>query len=215
MQLYSFFRSSAAFRVRIALNLKNISHDMAFIHLPSGAQTEAAYLEVNPQGRVPSLETDGAVLTQSQAIIEYLDETHPEPPLLPNDAIGRAHVRALANTIACDIHPLQNLAVLVYLREALGAAETDVKLWARNWIKLGFDAIEAMLERSPATGRFCHGDAPGLADLCLVPQVFNARRFECPLGDYPTLMGVFDACMKIEAFDAAQPSKQPDAPATG
>ena len=213
MRLYSFFRSSAAFRVRIALNLKNISHDTAVIHLPSGAQTEPAYREVNPQGRVPSLETDGAVLTQSLAIIEYLDETHPAPPLLPNDAIGRAHVRALAGTIACDIHPLQNLAVLVYLRDALGAAEGDVTLWARNWIKLGFDAIETMLERSPATGRFCHGDAPGLADICVVPQVFNARRFECPLDDYPTLMGVFDECMKIEAFDAAQPSKQPDAPA--
>ncbi len=212
MKLYGFFRSSAAFRVRIALNLKNIGHETAVINLQTGAQSDPAYRAVNPQGRVPSLETDGAVLAQSLAIIAYLDETHPAPPLLPTDALGRARVRALANTIACDIHPLQNLSVLVYLRDALGVGEADVTGWARHWIALGFAAVEAMLADGAATGRFCHGEAPGLADICLVPQVFNARRFECPLADYPTLMRVFDQCMSLDAFDAAQPSRQPDAP---
>lgn len=211
MQLYDFFRSSAAFRVRIALNLKNIPYQAKAINLRTGDQFGDAYRAVNSQCRVPSLDTEGAVLSQSLAIIEYLEETSPEPPLLPSDALGRARVRSIANTIACDIHPLQNLAVLNYLREALGAGETAAADWARNWIRLGFDAIEAMLTGHPATGRFCHGDMPGLADICLVPQVFNARRFECPLDGYPTLMRVFDECMKIDAFDAAQPSKQPDA----
>ena len=211
MQLYDFHRSSAAFRVRIALNLKHIPYHAEAINLRTGDQSGDAYRAVNPQGRVPSLVTDGAVLSQSLAIIEYLEETSPEPPLLPSDALGRARVRSIANTIACDIHPLQNLAVLNYLRDALGVDEPDTAEWARNWIRVGFDAIEAMLSGHPATGRFCHGDAPGLADLCLVPQVFNARRFECPLDGYPTLMRVFDECMKIDAFDAAQPSKQPDA----
>lgn len=215
MKLYGYFRSSAAFRVRIALNLKNISHETAPVNLQAGAQSDPAYRAVNPQGRVPSLETDGAVLAQSLAIIAYLDETHPAPPLLPADALGRARVRAMANMIACDIHPLQNLSVLVYLRDALGAAEPDVTGWAQHWIAQGFAAVEAMLAESAATGRFCHGDQPGLADICLVPQVFNARRFECPLAAYPTLMRVFDQCMSLDAFDAAQPSRQPDAPGAG
>ena len=170
MKLYGYFRSSAAFRVRIALNLKNISHETAAINLQTGAQSEPAYRAVNPQGRVPSLDTDGAVLAQSLAIIAYLDETHPAPPLLPSDALGRARVRAMANMIACDIHPLQNLSVLVYLRDALGVAQADVTGWAQHWIAQGFTAVEAMLADGAATGRFCHGEAPGLADICLVPQ---------------------------------------------
>ncbi len=215
MQLYSFFRSSAAFRVRIALGLKNISHETTIINLATGEQTEAAYRSVNPQGRVPSLVIDGTLLNQSLAIMEYLEETQPEPPFLPSDALGRARVRALANIISCDIHPLNNSSVLAFLGKDLEIARAEVTRWYHHWVKLGFEALEAMLAGHPATGRFCHGDAPGLADICLVPQVFNARRFDCPLDDYPTLMRVFDECMKIDAFDAAQPLKQPDAPDGG
>ncbi len=211
MQLYDYYRSSAAYRVRIALNLKNIPYRATAINLRTGDQSGESYRAVNPQGRVPSLDTDGAVLNQSLAIIEYLEETSPEPPLLPSDALGRARVRSIANMVACDIHPIQNLAVLDYLRKAFSTGEPEVAGWAQNWISLGFDAIEVTLAGHPATGRFCHGDTPGLADICIVPQVFNARRFECPLDAYPTLMRVFDECIKIDAFDAAQPSKQPDA----
>jgi len=211
MQLYDYHRSSAAFRVRIALNLKEIAYQPTAINLRTGEQSGEAYRAVNPQGRVPSLDTGSAVLSQSLAIIEYLEETSPEPPLLPPDAPGRARVRAIADIIACDIHPIQNLAVLNYLRANFGAGEADAAEWARHWIGLGFEAVEAMLADHPATGRFCHGDTPGLADICLVPQVFNAQRFACPLDAYPTLMRVFEECMKIDAFDAAQPSKQPDA----
>lgn len=211
MKLYDFFRSSAAFRVRIALNLKNLSYQSEALDLRSGVQYEPGYRAVNPQGRVPSIEIDGTVLNQSLAIIEYLDETTPQPPLLPSDALGRARVRALAGIIACDIHPLNNLAVLNYLGKTLDIGEQAVAGWYCHWIKQGFDAVEAMLAASAETGRFCHGDTPGLADICLVPQVFNARRFDCPLGDYSTLMRVFDACMEIDGFDAAQPMKQPDA----
>lgn len=211
MQLYGYFRSSAAFRVRIALNLKNIDFETSFINLMNGEQTGAAYRTVNPQGRVPSLVIDGNLLNQSVAIMEYLEETHPEPAFLPADAFGRARVRGLANIISCDMHPLNNSSVLAYLGKDLGVSKSDVKRWYHHWVKLGFDAIEAMLDGHPATGRFCHGDTPGLADICLVPQVFNARRFECPLDGYPILMRVFDECMKIDSFDRAQPSKQPDA----
>lgn len=211
MRLYSFFRSSAAFRVRIALNLKELPHETAIVNLQAGEQWGADYTAVNPQARVPSLEVDGTILAQSMAILEWLEETRPEPPFLPADPLGRARVRALANVVACDIHPLNNLAVLNFLRGELGVADTDVRRWYRHWVGLGFEALEAMLAGDAATGRFCHGDTPGLADICLVPQVFNARRFDCPLDGYPTLMRVFDACMEIEAFDSAQPAKQPDA----
>lgn len=214
MKLYDFIRSSAAFRVRIALNLKGLVAERAPIDLPGNVQFSDEYLRVNPQARVPSLEVDGATLFQSLAIIEYLEETHPQPPFLPTDALGRARVRGLANTIACDIHPLNNLAVLRYLREGLGVDKDGEVGWYRHWVARGFEAIEARLARDPDTGRFCHGDTPGLADICLVPQVFNAQRYECDLAPYPVLMGVFGACMELEAFDAAQPARQPEASGT-
>jgi maleylacetoacetate isomerase/maleylpyruvate isomerase len=211
MKLYGYFRSSAAFRLRIALNLKGLEAEAEVINLRAGDQSSARYKAVNPQGRVPALDIGGEVLIQSLAIIEYLDETHPEPPLLPADALGRARVRALADLIACDIHPLNNLVVLNYIKRELGADDAAEKRWYRHWVAEGFAAFEALLAGSRATARFCHGDAPGLADICLVPQVFNAQRFDCPLGAYPTLMRIFAECMRLDAFERAQPSKQPEA----
>jgi maleylpyruvate isomerase len=212
MKLYGYFRSSAAFRVRIAFNLKGVSSETALINLQGGDQFGAEFRKVNPQGRVPALVLDdGAVLVQSMAIMEYLEETIPEPPLLPKDAVGRARVRGLANVVACDIHPLNNLAVLNYLSKELGASEDAKVAWYRHWVAEGLGALEAMLAAGADTGAFCHGDVPGLADICLVPQVFNAQRFDCPLDGYPTLMRIFNACMALPAFDAAQPMKQPEA----
>lgn len=211
MKLYGYFRSSAAFRVRIALNLKKLDRDAALINLQAGDQTSAQYRAVNPQGRVPALEVEDTVLLQSLAIVEYLEEVHPEPPLLPADHLGRARVRGIANIIACDIHPLNNLAVLVYLKDRLGIDEDRRTEWYRHWVAQGFDGVEPLLRDSDATGRFCHGDAPGLADICLVPQVFNAQRFGCDLAPYPTIERIFGECMTLEAFDLAQPSKQPEA----
>ena len=177
MKLYDYFRSSAAFRVRIALNVKGVAPERRFVHLRKGAQRADDYLALNAQGLVPALVTDGGhVLTQSIAIIEWLDETHPLPPLLPRDADGRARVRGLALAIACDIHPLNNLRVLQYLTNTLGVAEAQKDGWYRYWCDVGLEALEAQLAREPATGRFCHGDAPTLADVCLVPQLANARR---------------------------------------
>lgn len=211
MKLYGYFRSSAAFRTRIALNLKGLDYETVVINLQAGDQTSADYLKVNPQGRVPSLETDDGMLFQSPAIIEYLEEKHPEPALLPSDIAGRARVRAIASLIACDIHPLNNLAVLKYLAGPLGQEQEAVNTWYRHWVAEGFQAVEAMMAGDGETGRFCHGDAPGMADINLVPQVFNAQRFECPLDGFPTLMKVFENCMAVEAFDLAQPAKQPEA----
>lgn len=215
MKLYGYFRSSAAFRVRIALNLKALDAVPVLVNLPKNDQFADDYLEINPQGRVPSLAVGGDILFQSMAIMEYLDETHPEPPFLPADAVGRARVRGLANIIACDIHPLNNLAVLRYLAKELGVDKDGVDRWYRNWIAKGFEGVEGMLTGSDGTGRFCHGDTPGLADFCLVPQVFNAQRYDSDLAPYPTLMGIFEACMSLDAFDAAQPSKQPEAAELG
>lgn len=212
MKLYDYFRSSAAFRVRIGLNLKGLKPERSFVHLRKGEQSAAPYLSVNPQGLVPALEDAGAVVVQSLAILEYLDETHPAPPFLPPAATDRARVRAIANAIACDIHPLNNLRVLKYLETVLGQGQAARDDWYRHWVIEGFRAIEAMLA-DPRTGPFCHGGTPGLADICLVPQVFNARRVNTPLEPYPRLMRVFDACMKIPAFANAEPSKQPDAEA--
>jgi maleylacetoacetate isomerase len=212
MKLYDYFRSSAAFRVRIGLNLKGLKPERIFVHLRKGAQSAAPYLQVNPQGLVPALDDGGAVLIQSLAILEYLDETHPAPAFLPKAPADRARVRALANLIACDIHPLNNLRVLKYLETRMGQTQAARDEWYRHWVIEGFRAIEAMLADS-RTGAFCHGDAPGLADICLVPQVFNARRVHTPLESYPRLMRVFDACMKTPAFANAEPSKQPDAEA--
>ncbi|HYR01014.1 MAG TPA: maleylacetoacetate isomerase [Casimicrobiaceae bacterium] len=212
MKLYDYFRSSAAYRVRIALNLKGVAPERAFVHLRKGDQRADEYLALNPQGLVPSLVTDdGAVLTQSIAILEWLDETFREPPILPRDAAGRARVRSLALAIACDIHPLNNLRVLSYLTGTLGATEAQKNGWYKYWIDVGFEALETRLARDGATGRFCHGDAPTIADICLVPQMANARRVEFDFAPYPTLARIESACQALPAFVAAAPSNQPDA----
>ena len=211
MKLYTYFRSSAAFRVRIALNLKGLKYEPQLISLPKGAHRDPQYAKVNPQALVPTLVTDeGMHLAQSLAIIEYLEETHPQPALIPKEARGRARVRSLSLLIACEIHPLNNLRTLQYLKRQLGQNEEQINTWYRHWIAEGLSKLEAEL-RSPATGKFCHGDAPTMVDCCLVPQIFNAKRYDCDLSAYPETMRIFDACMKLEAFDRAQPSKQPDA----
>lgn len=213
MKLYTYFRSSAAYRVRIALNLKGLAYESVPVHLlrGGGEQLQPAYRAVNPAALIPSLEDDnGTTLTQSMAIIEYLDETHPAVPLLPADPLGRARVRALASTIACDIHPLGNLRVLKYLVHQLKVTDEAKAEWSRHWIGEGFGALEAMLAASPETGRFCHGDTPTLADCCLVPQVFNALRFEVDMSRFPTIARIHAACGELDAFAAAHPSRQPD-----
>lgn len=211
MKLYTYFRSSAAFRVRIALNLKGLKYEPQLISLPKGAHRDPQYAKVNPQALVPTLVTDeGMHLAQSLAIIEYLEETHPQPALIPEEARGRARVRSLSLLIACEIHPLNNLRTLQYLKRQLGQNEEQINTWYRHWIAEGLSKLEAEL-RSPAAGKFCHGDAPTMVDCCLVPQIFNAKRYDCDLSAYPETMRIFDACMKLEAFDRAQPSKQPDA----
>ena len=210
MKLYTYFRSSAAFRVRIALNLKGLAYEPTFVHLAKGEHRQPEYTAVNPQALLPTLVVDHHALAQSLAIIEYLEETHPQPPLLPNDAFGRARVRSLALIVACEIHPLNNPRVLKYVKNNLGHSQDEINAWYRHWIADGLAKLEAEL-REPGTGRHCHGDAPGMADCCLVPQIFNAQRFECDLKPYATVMRVFDACMQLDAFDRAQPGKQPDA----
>jgi maleylacetoacetate isomerase/maleylpyruvate isomerase len=208
VKLYTYFRSSAAFRVRIALNLKGLEYEPQFISLPKGAHRDPQYAKVNPQALVPTLVTDdGMHLAQSLAIIEYLDEAHPQVPLIPKDPRERARVRSLSLLIACEIHPLNNLRTLQYLKRQLGQNEEQVNSWYRHWIAEGLGKLEA--ELGPAT--FCHGDAPTMADCCLVPQIFNAKRYDCDLAPYPKTMRAFEACMKLDAFDRAQPSKQPDA----
>ena len=208
MKLYGYFRSSAAFRVRIALNLKKLNYESAFIHLRRGDQRQPGFLDINPQGLVPALEVDDTLLIQSLPIIEYLDETYPEPPLLPSDAKGRARVRALAAMVACDIHPINNLRVLRYLLRPLGQDEAAVETWYNHWIAEGFGAL---LAEGGRTGRFCHGDTPGLADIVLVPQVFNANRYQSlDLTPYPTIVRIYQTCLGIDAFAAAHPDRQPD-----
>jgi len=210
LKLHGFFRSSAAFRVRIALNLKRLSYEQAFVHLRKNEQRAADYLARNPQGLVPLLEEDGKRFVQSLAIIEYLDETHPVPKLLPEGPEDRARIRAIAQVIACDIHPIDNLRVLRYLAKPLGHGEKDVEEWFNHWIRLGLETVEAMLA-DPRTGKFCHGDVPGLAEICLVPQIFNARRYpSLDLTPYPTAMRVFANCMALDAFKRAAPENQPD-----
>ncbi|HZB89825.1 MAG TPA: maleylacetoacetate isomerase [Stellaceae bacterium] len=212
MKLYGYFRSSAAFRVRIALNLKGLAFEQVPIHLRKNEQQKESYLALQPQGLVPVLEDEGEVFIQSLAIIEYLDETHPTPPLLPGHPAARARVRALAQAIACDIHPIDNLRVLRYLARPLGHDEKAIEAWFNHWIKLGFDGIERILAGDGQAGKFCHGDTPGLADLCLVPQVFNARRYPSfDMSPYPTITRIFDACMALDAFERARPERQPDA----
>ena len=214
MRLYDYFRSSAAYRVRIALQLKSQAPERVFIHLRRGAQRDESYLALNPQGLVPMLVTDkGDMLTQSLAIIEWLDETYPQPPLLPADPAGRARVRGIALAIASDIHPLNNTRVLKYLTGTLGVTEAQKDGWYRYWVDTGLEALETSLARDHATARFCHGDAPTVADICLVPQLANARRFAIDLAAYPTLTRIEAACVALPAFAAAAPAKQPDAEA--
>ena len=215
MKLHGYSRSSAAFRVRIALNLKKLDYESVAVHLRRGDQRRPEFLGVNPQGLVPALQDSmpgdsGRTLIQSLPIIEYLDETYPEPPLLPRDPAGRARVRGLAAIVACDIHPLNNLRVLRYLHRTLGQDETALAAWYNHWIAEGFGAVEPLLAADSRTGRFCHGDMPGLADIALVPQVVNAERYRLDLAPYPTLTRIFEACMKLDAFAAAHPQRQPD-----
>jgi len=210
MKLYTYYRSSAAFRVRIALNLKGLAYEPRFVHLAKGEHRKPEYAALNPQGLVPALaEDDGSLLTQSLAIIEYLEEKYPHPPLLPQDARGRARVRSLALLIACEIHPLNNLRTLTHLRKALGQNEDQVTTWYRHWIADGLAKLESDL--GTGAGRFCHGDSPTIADCCLVPQIFNAKRFNCDLAAYPATTRIFAECMRLDAFQRAQPSSQPDA----
>lgn len=210
MKLYSYFRSSAAYRVRIALNLKGLPYGMVSIHLTKdgGQQRKPEFLAVNPQMRVPALElSSGEVLTQSLAIIEYLDDINPEPPLLPADALDRAKVRALSQMVACDIHPLNNLIALQYLKRVLNHEQAEIDAWYHHWVIDGFTAIEAMIEPAP----YAYGAHVTLADVCLVPQVFNARRLKVPLDKFPKIVAVEEACLKLPAFDKARPENQPDA----
>ena len=211
MKLYTYFRSSASFRVRIALHLKGLTYEPVFVHLAKGEHRQPQYTKVNAQALVPTLELDdGTRLTQSLAIMEWLEERHSTPALLPRDALGRSRVRAISDLIACEIHPLNNLRVLQHLKRALGQSQDQIDTWYRHWIADGLQKLEAELA-APGTGKFCHGDSPTLADCCLVPQIFNAERYNSDLAPYPKTMRIFENCMKLEAFDRAQPSKQPDA----
>lgn len=212
MRLHNYFRSSAAYRVRIALALKGLEYEYVAVHIGKGRQFEPAFAAISPQNLVPVLEEDGHTLYQSLAILEYLDEVHPEPPLLPATPYERNRVRSLAQLIACEIHPVNNLRVLHYLTGVLGVTDEQRLAWYRHWVNVGFAALEARLAGDPATGeRFCHGDRPGLADACLVPQVANARRFDVDLTPYPTIVRIDAACRDLEAFRTAAPENQPDA----
>jgi maleylacetoacetate isomerase len=211
MKLYGFFRSSAAFRVRIALNLKGLSYETVAIHLRRNEQGNPQYRALNPQGLVPTLELDdGRRLIQSLPIIEYLDEVHPARPLLPPAAADRARVRALAAIVACDIHPINNLRVLRYLTHTLGHDEAAIGAWYNHWIGTGFAALEPLLTADARTGTFCHGDSPGLADVVLVPQVVNAQRYQLDMAPYPTIARIYRSCMVLAPFAAAHPDNQPD-----
>jgi maleylacetoacetate isomerase/maleylpyruvate isomerase len=213
VRLYTYWRSSAAFRVRIALNLKGVAYEAVPTHLlrDGGRQHQVSYRAVNPQGLVPALDDDGTLVAQSLAIIEYLDETRPEPPLLPGPARDRAAIRAMALAVACDIHPLNNLRVLQYLRRELGQDDAAIARWNREWIARGFVALETWIARYSADGRFCFGNQVTLADVCLLPQAFNARRVELDLGPWPKLAGVVKHLETLPAFMAARPDAQPDA----
>ncbi len=213
MKLHNYFRSSASFRVRIALALKGLPYDYLPVHLAKGEHKQPGYADIAADGLVPLLELDdGTRLSQSMAIIEYLDEQYPEPALLPADALGRARVRALAQSIACEIHPVNNLRVLKYLTHELKLAEDAKNTWYRHWVRVGLEAFERQLTQLPA-GRFCFGDTPTLADCCLVPQIYNAQRFNTPLDGLPRTMAAFDACMALPAFQVAHPAACPDAEA--
>ena len=213
VKLFGYFRSSAAYRVRVALNLKNIEWQSEIIHLTKngGEQFSEAYQKLNPQSLLPTLEDDGNYLTQSLAILEYIEETYPDPPLLPTLPTQRARVRSIALAVACDIHPINNLRVLKYLSQELKLDQVQKTTWYRHWISAGLGAIETMLTQSSETGEFCHGSSVSLADICLVPQVFNANRFDCDMSAYPTIMRINDACLSMKEFQQAMPENQPDA----
>jgi maleylacetoacetate isomerase len=211
MKLYTFFRSSAAFRVRIALNLKGLAWEPVAVNLLKAEHQDEKFRALNPLGLVPALEDHALVLSQSLAIIEYLDEAYPGPKLLPAGLPNRAYVRAASQIVACEIHPLNNLRVLKHIRRTFGLEQEGVNEWVRHWIAEGFAIMEAFLLANAKSGRHVLGDEVSMADCCLVPQVFNARRYDCDLAPYPTLMRLFDEGMKLEAFDSAQPSKQADA----
>ncbi|MDQ3205356.1 MAG: maleylacetoacetate isomerase [Pseudomonadota bacterium] len=214
LQLYSYWRSSAAYRVRIGLNLKGLPYETIPVHLvrDGGEQHGAAFREANPQGLVPVLRHGSRVMRQSLAILEYLDETWPSPPLLPMLSRDRVRVRGLAHTVACDIHPLNNLRVLQYFENTWSVPQPEREGWIQHWVESGFEAVEAILVDHPATGQFCEGSTPTLADCCLIPQVYNARRFGIDMARYPTISRIEEACLQMPAFDAARPERQPDAP---
>jgi len=213
MKLHTYFRSSAAYRVRIALNLKGIDYEAVPVHLikDGGQHKQPAYLNINPSGMVPALQDERGTLTQSMAILEYLEETHPAVPLLPVDPLGRARVRELAQIVSCDIHPLNNLRVMRYLADELGVGDDAKKTWLRHWIVEGFASMESHLARHPGTGKFCHGDTPTLADCFLVPQVFNAIRFDIAIAPYENIARIYANCVALPAFEKAAPGAQPDA----
>ena len=211
LQLFNYFRSSASYRVRIALALKGLDYDYMPVQLARNEHFKESYAALSPARLVPLLKDDERIVTQSLAIIEYLDELHPQPPLLPGTALERARIRALALDVACEIHPLNNLRVLRYLVHDLKVSEDDKNRWYRHWVETGLEALEQQLASHPATGRFCHGDAPTLADVVLVPQIHNAKRMDCRLDHVPTVMRVFEACMAHDAFAKTQPSACPDA----
>ena len=211
MKLYNYFRSSAAYRVRIALALKGLSYDYVSVHLAKGEQYSPEFTAINPQSLVPVLGEEGHLLYQSLAIMQYLDETHPDPPLLPANPFERNRVRSLALIIACEIHPLNNPRVLNYLTGKFAISEEQKLEWYHHWVKTGFTALEKRLTDEQGTGRFCHGDTPGFADCVLVPQVANAKRFKVDLGAFPTILRIDGECLKLEAFQQAAPERQPDA----
>ena len=212
MILHDFWRSSAAYRVRIALHLKGLTFTQASHSLLQGEHRTAEFLSINPQGLVPALQSGNDIVTQSIAIIEYLDDIHPEHPLLPANPADRAIVRAIALSVACDIHPLNNLRVLNYLRSEFGASDEAVTRWIRQWISVGFEALEIQVTRGSTDGRYCFGDRATLADACLIPQIYNARRFGCDLAPYPTLVAIDAHCRSLAPFIKAAPEAQPDAP---
>jgi maleylacetoacetate isomerase len=211
MKLYTFFRSSASYRVRIALNLKGLNYEQIPIHLRRGEQLAPAYKAINPQALVPTLDDNGPLLTQSLAIIEYLEERYPQTPLLPPDLADRAMVRSMALAVGCEVHPLQNLRVLNYLRKELGQSDEAANRWAQHWISLGLEALERSVTSLPNRKDFCFENTPSLADIFLVPQLSNARRFGCDLTTFPTLVRIETNCLKLAAFASAAPEKQPDA----
>jgi maleylpyruvate isomerase len=213
LTLYSYFRSSAAYRVRIALNLKRLKYSVVPVHLlrDGGQHHAAAYIQRNPAELVPTLDHESQTITQSLAILEYLEDAYPAPPLMPPTTLSRAHIRALCLTIACEIHPLNNLRVLNYLKLKLGVSEDARNEWYQHWVQTGLHVFERLLIRDGSAGRFCYGDTPTFADCCLVPQIFNAKRLKCPLGDYPKLMRIYENCERMEPFARAAPGSQVDA----